>query len=559
MFKSSKKVKQHNLFSSTSSLLTGSSAKIFVDSTAWHNMFYQNVLLNIKEEIFKDLFNDKMGAPNASIRILIGMMALKEGFGWSDSELFENCRFNLLVRASLGLINMDEELPALSTYYLLRARMHKYTLATNIDLMEKAFQAITSKQAFDFQVKGKSIRMDSKLIGSNIAWSSRYEIIHQVLSLFYESLGDVSRLRLTANDKSLLDTFTKETGNKVVYRSSGTEILSKLEVTGVLFYKLVNLFDDRDSKHYGALKQIFEQHYFLEGIDKIVLRPKEELKADGVQSPHDTDCTYRNKDGQKVKGYSVNPTETCDDNSLNLITGVQVEPDNTPDTKFLCPGIEQTKEVLGHMPESIHTDGAYHSVEGTEFCEKENINLYLNGIQGKPGQYDLEMTPNGLQVTDSETGEIILAKPAKNNKYSIKTSKGIIRYFTLENIATCQKRKEIANLPYELRNKRNNVEATIFQLSFHTRNNKTRYRGILKTKTWATLRCLWINLVRIMNHMEKICPKTNKSDNNRSKNRFFSKILIQNKIFTTFFNNYSKIDILFEFISSKIILKKCTY
>ena len=32
-----------------------------------------------------------------------------------------------------------------------------------------------------FKVSGRSVRMDSKQIGSNIAWYSRYEIVHATL------------------------------------------------------------------------------------------------------------------------------------------------------------------------------------------------------------------------------------------------------------------------------------------------------------------------------------------------------------------------------------------
>jgi len=31
------------------------------------------------------------------------MMILKEGFGWSDGKLFEECNFNILVMKALGL------------------------------------------------------------------------------------------------------------------------------------------------------------------------------------------------------------------------------------------------------------------------------------------------------------------------------------------------------------------------------------------------------------------------------------------------------------------------
>ena len=51
-----------------------------------------------------------------------------------------------------------------------------------------------------------------------------------------------------------------------------------------------------------------------------ISREKEEILAQSVQSPHDTDSNYRNKDGNKVKGFSINVTESCDeDKGLKLI------------------------------------------------------------------------------------------------------------------------------------------------------------------------------------------------------------------------------------------------
>jgi len=49
--------------------------------------------MRIDESIFSVLFNDTTGAPNAPARTLVGMMILKESFGWSDSQLFEHCHF----------------------------------------------------------------------------------------------------------------------------------------------------------------------------------------------------------------------------------------------------------------------------------------------------------------------------------------------------------------------------------------------------------------------------------------------------------------------------------
>lgn len=50
---------------------------------------------------------------------------------------------------------------------------------------------------------------------------------------------------------------------------------------------------------------------------------------------------------------------------------------------------------------------------------------------------------------------------------------------------------------WEERKKRNNVEASIFQYCFHTWNNKTRYRGLVKHTLQTIARCVWINMRRL--------------------------------------------------------------
>ena len=68
-------------------------------------------------------------------------------------------------------------------------------------------------------------------------------------------------------------------------------------------------------------------------------------------------------------------------------------------------------------------------------------------------------------------------------------------------------RKQMEDIPREEKNKRNNVEASIFQLCFHTRNNKTRYRGKRKHELWAFARSAWINLRRIVLFQSKNTPE----------------------------------------------------
>ena len=514
MFKKSNKEPQLDAFASVPMMLESSALKQYSDQGHWHNQFHDQVVMRIDETIFSILFNNTTGAPNSPIRTLVGMMILKESFVWSDSQLFEHCRFNLLVRSALGLFNMNDPLPVESTYYLLRKRIYDHQKQTGEDLMGKAFAQITSEQIKEFDVNGRSIRMDSKLIGSNIALFSRYEIIHQTLCMFFKTLDNVEKSTLSLADLEQLEKLATEEPLKTIYRSTREEVRSRLQPIGIISYKLLTLFGNLQNESFLLLRRVFNEQYKVSEDQQIELRLKEEISSSSVQSPHDPDSAYRNKGDQKVKGFSVNITETCSEEGLNLITNVLVEKANIPDTAFVEPAIQATIEVTGQIVEKAYADGAYQSPANDKCCE--NIDMVFTGIQSAESRYDLKMTPKGLQVTDIKTGECIQAvlvrkqENSKEDRWRIGTPNGYY-YFGQQAIRTSTMRREMKGRSLEELHKRNNVEASIFQLGFPLRNNKSKYRGQIKQKMWACCRCLWINFVRILNFTKQLCQRTFKT------------------------------------------------
>lgn len=509
MFRKSEKNFQENMFSSNNSFLRGKSLNQYSDATAWHNQFRKEVTLRIDETIFARLYSSSKGTPNSSIRVMFSMMILKEAEGLSDEKLFENSRYNLLTRSALGLLNIDDALPTESTYYLFRKKVNDYVERKNINLFDLAFSAITKEQSLEFDVSGKRVRMDSKLLGSNIAYLSRYELIHETLSLFYKQVKYSKKI--DTKTKERLDSILEFKGNKIVYSSTDNEIKSKIEELGMLIYKILPLFSNSKDVSYQTLCRVFAEQYQVDDSQIVVPRKKEEISAKSVQSPHDTDCDYRNKDGNKVKGYSINITESCDDDKgLNLIGSVDLREASTSDVDFLQDDIKRVEEVFRDKTEILHADGAYHSPDNQKFCNDNNIDLHLHAIQGKKGRYELNLSENNkLTVLDKTTNQQIEATEIKSktntNKWRIRTAKGY-RYFTAKDIETSRIRKKIEETPIEILQKRNNVEATIFQLAYHYSNAKSRYRGIIKHQMWADVRSLWVNFVRLLKFIENTTP-----------------------------------------------------
>jgi hypothetical protein len=484
---------------------------MYEDELAWHNQFRKQVTMRIDENIFSPLYCQDNGTPNASVRVLVAMMVLKDAEGLSDEKIFENCRFNLLVRSAIGLHNADDPLPTESTYYLFRKRIAEYAKEESENLFETAFAQITKGQCAEFEVSGKRIRMDSKLLGSNIAWLSRYELIHETLRLFYIQIKQAGQLDKAIKDR--LDELLKLEGNKVVYICSAEEVKSRLQELGELIYRILPLFSSSTSSYYQTLQRVFNEQYRVDEKKMVVAREKEEISAKSVQSPHDTDCHYRNKDDQKVKGYSINITESCDENKpLNLIGHVDVRKASTSDVAFLQDDIEKAQEVFPDKIEAAHVDGAYHSPENQKYCKGNEIDLYLHAIQGAKSRYQFNFTENGeLSIFDTIDNQMVdyMNIICKNNtkKWRIKTDKAY-RYFTQKDIDGYLIRKQIAETPIETLQFRNNVEATIFQLGYHYPNAKTRYRGEIKHQMWANIRCLWVNFVRILKYIKQLCQRT---------------------------------------------------
>lgn len=507
MFKETDKNPQLDIFSSVTESLTGDSLKRFNNPSAWHNQFRSHVLERIDEKPYQVLYSDGLGAPNASVSLMLGMMILKEAYGWSDEVMFENCRFNLLIRSALGLFNLNDPLPACSTYYLLRKRMIEYTRTKGVDLMAQTFEGITRGQMDAFNVKAGSLRMDSKLISSNIAFYSRYEIVHHTLVLFLKSVDAAPQSKLTGEQRELIADLLPEDAQKTVYHNAKESIKKRMIHMGLLIVRLLRIYRKHyfNTVEYTLLGRVFRDQYEMDGPNRVLVLDNEKISPESVQSPDDPDASYRKKGKQRVKGFSVNVTETISEDKIpNLITQVQVEKATVADSNFMAEAIKKTSDMTGQQVERVYADGAYQSPDN----DIKGIDIVYTGIQGKPSLYEYtELKKNRLQVVDQQTGACFEAQPTKprkglkSNRWTFVNADGKRCTVTREALRTSLKRQELANRTVDELKKRNNVESSIYCLGQRLNNAKSKYRGLLKQRLWAWSRCLWINLVRIVNYV----------------------------------------------------------
>ena len=285
MFKKSPKTKQFDMFSSPSGLLCEREGRLYDDPSAWHNTFYRDVTSNIDEEIFKPLYttekdDNRVGRPNVPIRILVAMIILKEGIGCSDEQLYEHCRFNLLYRRALGMVSLDEQCPTIDSYYGFRRKLCKHEEKFNENLFDKCFKQITKQQAKEYRISGKSIRMDSKLISSNIAWYSRYEIIQKsfVSAVTKEELERISDQLIRQQALA----FFVEDAAKTVYRTGSETMGKRLLTLGIVIDYILTHSVSGDK---SLLERVFSEQYEKSDDGVVSVRDKRKISAKMYRIP----------------------------------------------------------------------------------------------------------------------------------------------------------------------------------------------------------------------------------------------------------------------------------
>ena len=394
-------------------------------------------------------------------------------------------------------MTLDEQCPTIDSYYGFRRKLCEHEEKFKENLFDKCFKQITKHQAKEYRITGKSKRMDSRLISSNIAWYSRYEIIHETFIKSVTKEG-LERIADQLVRQQTIEFFVED-ARKTVYRSDSETMGKRLLDLGIVidYVQTNSVAGDK-----SLLERVFSEQYEKSEDGVVSVRDKRKISAKRVQNPNDPDAEYRGKHKQKVKRFVTNITETVPEKDKpSLITDVKVNGATAADNDFFEEAVKETEKVTGTNVENAYVNGAYQSEKNRKFA-KDKINIISGGLQGKPSRFDLNLKDDQTQeVTDKVTGEVKTAIPVKTDEWKIvlenADGKKSYRYFKKEHVDKAEVRRKVESIPFEERKKRNNVEAAMFQFGFHTRNNKTRYRTLFKYGLQAIARCAWMNMRRL--------------------------------------------------------------
>ena len=497
---------------------------------SWAGTFYKEFFCRIDEESFAVLYCDKDSRPNVPVNVLIGLEALKSGYGWSDLELYENYCYNLQLRYALGYDRLGDGDFEIRTLYYFRERLSRYNAEHGINLLEKAFEQVTDKQITALKVRTGMQRMDSTQIASNIVSASR-------LQLLVESLIRVERILNEADKKQLKDTFapfTSDSAGHYTYRIKGKEAVKEhMQRIGETIYTLLQELRPgyEEESAYQVMARLFEENFTIE---RQTLRPKEnqELSSDSLQSVDDLEASFRTKGKKHYKGYVSNITETCDpENGLQLVTKVQVAPNNTDDTQMLAEALPELKERTGIK--KLYTDGGYGSPDMDQTLREHEVEQIQTGIRGRvPDGKKLNLSDFEIKQAESgkptritcPQGQVVAVQPSSQKKgYVAHFDEGICQdcplvqicpaqkgrrdsswhlRFTEAQVHVSQRRRRNQKHEAEAHNLRAAVEATVRQVKHPFPGSKLPVRGRFRVSCMMLGSAIMTNVRRISRYLD---------------------------------------------------------
>jgi len=388
---------------------------------SWAGIFYREVYSRIDEAPFAELYADCPSRPNVPVNVLVGLEYLKAGHGWSDEELYDHFCYDIQVRYALGYRQLGEGDFDLRTLYYFRERLSRHMQEKGVNLLDQAFEKVTDAQLKAFQIKTGKQRMDSVQVSSNIRQMGRVQLLVEVLQRVERMLSQDDQFRYA----EAFAPYLKGHAGHYVYRMKDEEVAPHLQRIGEFMQRLLIELQPAYGSQvvYQVLERVFSEHFSTEQT-RVSAKPNTELSASCLQSPDDLEATYREKRGIGYRGYVANLTETCDpENQLQLITKVQVAPNNTDDDQLLAEALPNLKArtALNEM----NTDGGYGGRQSDPLLAQYQVELVQTAIRGRnpnPDQphladFEIRFGENGKprQVT-CPAGQKVSVQPSGQQK-----------------------------------------------------------------------------------------------------------------------------------------------
>ena len=281
------------------------------------------------------------------------------------------------------------------------------------------------------------------------------------------------------------------------------------------------------------LRQIWLQQYVWMN-EQLQWRTGKELPPAHrlLKSPFDLEARYSRKRQTEWVGYKVHLTETCDDQSLNVITQVMTTPASTNDIVIL-PDIHEALAQKDMLPDEHFVDAGYVSAVDLANAQTDyGVNLmgfvWEESSWQKATGYDVsafvidwekqqvtcpqgQLSTSWIPVVDDKRTVFRVAFPKSACRACSardQCTRSVKRHLTFPEQAVFEKREQRRmeqkeKAFHEQYRIRSGIEGTMSEGAFVRGMRRARYRGLDKTHLQHVLTATAMNLTRAMNWLTK--------------------------------------------------------
>jgi hypothetical protein len=393
---------------------------------SWAELFRHEVMpeLLASEDRFSVLYAGG-GRPNWSVARLLGVCLLQQVQNLNDQQALDALSFDRRWQHALDIVEEDAYLSRRS---LVEFRRRLVQHDVDGALLRAVFDRICATGVERLGLNTTEQRLDSTLVVSNIRRHGRLSLARETLRVFVRSLDPACRKRLPAE---LADWCAFESDHweptesaeqaAVAVREVGVWVRAGLEtfandstVTGTEPYQLLQRLATEHAQALGlsrpesadesddeppsdALTKTAEQR------TKRQLRNKRKSRAKVARarywSPHDPDASF----GHKGLGYHVHITETCRNDSTELLTSYEVLPAAQSDIGQALPALQRL-ERSGVKPEVLYADAGYPTSADLLAARDKGSELFAPVHRGQLAVETFSRTEFNI---DAHTGEVL--------------------------------------------------------------------------------------------------------------------------------------------------------
>jgi hypothetical protein len=489
---------------------------------SWAKIFREHILPSLPVEKVFPKYDPVMGAPTKELYAMLGLMVIQQMHDLTDEEAVDQFAYNLQWHYALNITSTADADAYVSPKTLWTMR----SVLTERNLYQDIFNDVTTKLAEVFSVDVSKQRFDSVHIFSNMRHLGRIGLFVKTIKKFLVNLKRHHKDLYEALDKALSDRYMTKQGEAVFSMVKPSESTKTLASLAEDVFTLVERFRGNEPvvtmTSYQFLIRLLKEQCILARVDthttQVSVKENKDVSSDSLQNPSDPEAGYS---GYKGQGYQMQVAESYDTSedatTLNLITGVIVEPAHKRDAHALVPLIETTTE-LGLKPKEALADTLYGGDENCQKAAALGVEIISPAKGTGPRAFSLtEFTMNSMnEVTACPEGCAPEHTESQNDKYTAFFSKRTCRGCSRKKTCPTKPVKKGRSLRYddkairlalrrvyeespEFRDRyrfRAGIEGTMSQLDRLTGIKNLRVRGMSSVSFAAYLKAAGINIIR---------------------------------------------------------------